>query len=319
MLKYTIRKLLSIIPKMLLISVFFFVILEALPGDPLSRTMDPVVYHEMTEAQKEAQREVLGLNDPAPVRYVRWLNDMLHGNFGRSSLDGQDIGQKLADRLPFTVEITAYALILGAIIGIIMGYIAAVRKNTALDYTCSTLSVLGISLPEFLFAQIFVIIFSMRLGWFPSGGRMPVGDDSFMARLPYMILPIAAMTVGLTAALVRYTRISMLDTMDKEYIKTARSKGLSETVVNVKHAFRTSMAPVLTTLIMRIPRLVGGSVVIETVFNYHGVGQMSMGASVAGDAPTVLIGTMVTSLLTLIASTLVDLAIAWADPRVRYE
>ena len=148
---------------------------------------------------------------------------------------------------------------------------------------------------------------------------MSVGDDSFWGRLPYMVLPIATMTVGLTAALVRYTRTSMLDTLDKDYIKTARSKGLSETKVNLKHVFRTSMAPVLTTLIMRIPRLVGGSVVVETVFNYTGVGQMSLVASNAGDAPVVLITTMATSALTLIASTLVDLAVAWVDPRVRYE
>ena len=319
MLKYTLRKLFAIIPKLLAISIIFFVILEMLPGDPLSRTIGPDVYEEMTEVQREAQREALGLNDPAPVRYFRWLGNVLQGDLGYSTLDGQSISAKLAGRLPFTIEMTAYALVIGAILGVLMGFVAAIKKNTILDYTCSTISVLGVSLPEFFFGLLFVIIFSLKLQWFPAGGRMSVGDDSFWGRLPYMVLPIATMTVGLTAALVRYTRTSMLDTLDKDYIKTARSKGLSETTVNLKHVFRTSMAPVLTTLIMRIPRLVGGSVVVETVFNYTGIGQMSLVASNAGDAPVVLITTMATSALTLLASTLVDLMVAWVDPRVRYE
>ncbi|MDD3948557.1 MAG: ABC transporter permease, partial [Anaerolineaceae bacterium] len=167
---------------------------------------------------------------------------------------------------------------------------------------------------------VFMILFSLKLGLLPSGGRLSPTDSSFWTgRLPYMILPIGTMVFGLVAALQRYTRTTMLDVMGKDYIKTARSKGLSETTVYVKHGLRNAMTPVKTLLVMRLPRLVGGSVVIEQIFAYSGVGTMSLTASLAGDLPVVLVGTLLTGAMTLIASTLVDLFTALLDPRVRFE
>ncbi|NLM76996.1 MAG: ABC transporter permease [Ruminococcaceae bacterium] len=320
MLKYTLRKLLVLIPKLLTITILLFFILELLPGDALSRTMNPMTYNELTEIQREEYREVLGLNDPAIIRYFRWLGGVLQGNLGYSTSTKQPIAEVLAARLPATMELAAYSLVISAIIGILFGFLSAVFKNSVLDYSLNTISVLGISLPEFFYGIVFMILFSLKLGLLPSGGRLSPTDSSFWTgRLPYMILPIGTMVFGLVAALQRYTRTTMLDVMGKDYIKTARSKGLSETTVYVKHGLRNAMTPVMTLLVMRLPRLVGGSVVIEQIFAYSGVGTMSLTASLAGDLPVVLVGTLLTGAMTLIASTLVDLFTALLDPRVRFE
>lgn len=317
MFKYTLRKLLTLIPKLLVISVVLFFALELLPGDALSRTMPPDQYQALSEEQKEDARDALGLNDPAVIRYFRWLNNILHGDFGYSSSTGQNIGAMLAGRLPYTIELAFYGLMLATIIGLVLGFLSAVLKNTVVDHLCTTVSVLGISLPEFFFGIVFIVLFSVKLKWFPSGGRMSVGDPSFWGRIPYMVLPVMTMAIALTAALVRYVKSSMLDVLGKEYIKTARSKGLNETTVNLKHAFRNSLIPTMTLIVMRLPRLVGGSVVIETVFNYPGIGDMAMTALSASDIPVVMITTMTTGVMVLISSTLVDIVTAMLDPRIR--
>jgi peptide/nickel transport system permease protein len=206
---------------------------------------------------------------------------------------------------------------LATIIGLVLGFLSAVLKNTVVDHLCTTVSVLGISLPEFFFGIVFIVLFSVKLKWFPSGGRMSVGDPSFWGRIPYMVLPVMTMAIALTAALVRYVKSSMLDVLGKDYIKTARSKGLNETTVNLKHAFRNSLIPTMTLIVMRLPRLVGGSVVIETVFNYPGIGDMAMTALSASDIPVVMITTMTTGVMVLISSTLVDIVTAMLDPRIR--
>lgn len=322
MLKYTARKLLALIPKLLAILLVCFLLMELLPGDALSRTMDPMTYNELSEAQKEEKREAMGLNDPAYIRFFRWLFNVLKGDLGVSSVTGEKVFDILKVTMKYSIELTAWALVLSAIIGIIAGFLTAVFKNTIVDYTIGTVSIIGISLPDFFFGLMFIIVFCLK--WktgLPSSGRMPPGnmDPTFWDRVPYMVLPIGCMTFGMVAGLQRYTRTTMLDVLNKDYIKTARSKGLNEVTVNVKHALRNSTTPVMTLLIMRIPRLVGGSVVIEQVFGYYGIGDRMLKATQASDFAVALIGTCMTGALTLLASTLVDLATALLDPRVRFE
>lgn len=322
MLKYTARKLLALIPKLLVIMLICFLFMELLPGDALSRTMDPMTYNDLTEAQREAKREEMGLNDPAPIRFFRWLFNVIRGDLGVSAVTGEPVKDILAVTMKFSMELTAWALVLSTIIGIIAGFITAVFKNTVLDYAIGTVSIIGISLPEFFFGLMFIIIFCLK--WpigLPSSGRMPPGnmDPTFWERVPYMVLPIATLVFNMVAGLQRYTRTTMLDVLNKDYIKTARSKGLNEVTVNVKHALRNSTTPVMTMLIMRIPRLVGGSVVIEQVFGYYGIGDRMLKATQAGDMAVALIGTCMTGAVTLLASTLVDLVTALLDPRVRFE
>lgn len=319
MLKYTLRKILALIPKILVISLILFVALEILPGDPLTRAIPYDLYTEMPETMREAYRESMGLNDPAYIRYFRWLWDILHGDLGYSTSTGESIGKMVAGRLPYTIELSFIAVVSATILGILLGFFAAIRKNSIVDYTATAVSVLGQSVPDFFFGVVFLILFAITLKWLPTGGRMPVGDDSLKARIPYMIMPSMTIAVGLLGAMTRNTRSCMVDVMNKDYVKTARSKGLSEAVINVKHVFRNALIPVMTMVCMRLPMVFGGSVVAEQVFNYPGMGKMILEAMDAGDIPVVMIGIMVTSLMTLIASTLVDVVTAMIDPRVRLE
>lgn len=317
MVKFTLRKLLALVPKLLVISVLLFVALECLPGDPLTRAVSPDVYAEMTDAQKDAYREAMGLNDPAYVRYFSWLGNMLKGDFGYSQSTGANIGTMLATRMPYTIELAFWGVVSATVIGLLFGFLAAINKNSTLDYACTGFSVLGISIPDFFFGILLLMLFALKLGWLPTGGRMPVGDDRLIARIPYLVMPSITLGFGLMATMTRYTRSAMLDVLNKDYIKTARSKGLSEVTVNIKHGFRNALIPVLTLICMRLPMLVGGSVVVETVFNYPGIGNMAINALNAGDIPVVMVTTMATAVVTLLASTLVDIVTAIADPRIR--
>ena len=318
-LKYTLRKLLELLPKLLVISLVLFLALELLPGDPLTRAMNPEAYKQLTDFQKEQYRESMGLNDPWPVRYVNWIWNILHGDFGYSTSTGFNIGTMLATRMPFTIELAFWGLMVANVFGIVFGYFAAIKKRSIIDYSCSIFSTIGISVPEFFFGIMFILFFALKLDWFPTGGRMPVGEHTFWDRIPYLILPALTMGINLTGALSSFTRTSMLDVLNKDYIKTAQSKGLSETTVNIKHGFRNALIPIVTTICLRIPMLVGGSAIIETVFNYPAIGTMAIDALNAKDIPVVMVTTMACAVMVLVASTLVDILTALLDPRVRLE
>ena len=316
MLKYAIKKLAALIPKMLVISIILFLGLDMLPGDTLSRMLPVEVYEQMSEHDKEEMREAMGLNAPVYVRYVNWLGNLLKGDLGYSTSTRQSIASLLGPRLPYTMELCIYGLLVATLIGLTFGFIAALFKRTFIDHFLNFVSTVWTAVPEFFVALCLLIIFSINLKWLPVGGRM---DPEGGSRIPYMILPIFSMGMHYAATLVKYVRNTMLEVMDKEYIKTARSKGLSETVVYLKHAFRNALIPVTILMCMRIPMLVGGFVVIEQVFSYAGVGQVQLNALNVGDIPVVMICLMLTGVLTMVASTLADLATAALDPRVRLE
>ncbi len=318
MLKYFAKRLLLLIPKLLIISLIVFFALQALPGDAVSRSVPPKVYQQMSETQLEALRESLGLNDPLMTQYFRWLGNMLHGDFGYSQSTGSNIGTMLAGRLPSTIELVFFALIIASVFGILFGFLAALGQNTPLDYINTTFSIVGISVPEFFFGLVFILLFSVKLGWLPSGGRMAAGHPGFFERIPYMIMPAFCLAISLMATLSRYTRSTMLDVLGKDYVKTARSKGLSERAVDIKHVFRNALTPIMVIMVMRLPMLVGGSVVIEAVFNYPGMGSMILEAVSASDMPVVMITTMVVAAVTLAASCVVDIFTALLDPRIRF-
>lgn len=319
MIKYIAKRLLQLIPKLLIISLIIFLGLQILPGDAITRTISPDVYKFMTPEQMEELREALGLNKPLYVQYFTWLKGILHGDFGYSQASGSDIASMMASRLPSTIELTFIGLIVANILGLLFGYIAALNKNTFIDYLFTALSVIGISVPEFFFGIAMIMLFSLKLKILPTGGRMAAGKPDFVDRIPYMIMPVFGIGISYIATLMRFTRSSMLDVLNKDYIKTARSKGLNETEVNVKHGFRNALIPVMTLLVFRLPILVSGTVVIENIFNYPGMGSLVLDAISAGDMPVVMITTMVISVVTLLASTLVDVLTALLDPRIRLE
>lgn len=316
--KYFLKRLLELIPKLLIITILIFAGMQLIPGDPVTYLIPPDSISKLDPAQLEAMREKLGLNANVVVRYSRWLGDILRGDFGYSLVSGASIKQMLLQRLPATFEIAAISLVLAAIFGLVFGYFSATRQNSLIDYANTVLGMIGISIPEFFFGLLGITVFSLKLGWLPSGGRMAPGKEALADRLEYMVLPCLCYVIGLIATLMRYTRGSMLDVLHKDYIKVARSKGLSEFSVNVKHGFRNAMIPVVVILVNRLPMLVGGAVVIESVFNYPGMGTMLLNAINGSDMPVVMITTLITAVCILLASLLIDVISAILDPRIRF-
>ncbi len=318
MLKYFVRRVLLLLPKVIVISLLIFFALQLLPGDPISRTLPPEEYSDMTDVQLNLLREKLGLNDPIFIQYFHWTGRMVRGDFGYSQATGADISMMLQTRLPATMEIALIALIIATVLGLLFGFIAAIKQNTWIDYFNTTLSIIGVSVPQFFFGLIAILVFSLWLGWLPTGGRMSYGESDFIQRLPYMIMPSLCLGISLIATLMRFTRSAMLDVLNREYIKTARSKGMGEISVNVKHGLRNAMIPVMVLLVFRLPILVSGTVVIENVFNYPGMGSMLIDALAASDMPVVMITTMIISIVMLLASCIVDIFTALLDPRIKF-
>lgn len=319
MLKYFTIRLLTIIPMLIVISILVFAGLEMTPGDPLNRMLSPEQAAQMDPQAKEAFREAMGLNGPIYVRYFRWISGVLKGDFGRSLISGMEVSQILKNRIPATMELALLALIVSSILGIIFGVFAAIRQNSWVDYMSAIAGIIGVSIPEFFIAIVGIQIFAIKLKWLPTGGRSVYGAKSIFEQIPNYVMPALVLGFALTAALMRYTRGSMLDVLNKDYVKTARSKGLPEWKVFIKHVFRNALMPVVLLLSFRLPLLIGGAVIIEQVFIWPGMGRAILEAISGKDYPVVLMATLLTATVVLIASFIVDLFTALLDPRVRIE
>lgn len=318
MLEYFVKRFLSMIPKLLIISVLIYFGMSLIPVDPLTIMMNPDELDGLSAEALEELREEKGLNDPVIVQYFRWIKGLARGDFGYSLTTGTPIKELLASRFPATLELCASALILAAILGIFLGSQSARHKNTIIDYGNTVLGLIGTSVPGFFFAMCFIMLFSMKLGWLPSGGRMTVGKTDFFDRIEYMILPSVCMAISMIAYLMRLTRNSMLDVMNKDYVKTARAKGSSELSIYIKHCFRNGCTPVVLCLISRISILVSGSTIIETVFNYPGMGMLLVSSITAKDMPVAMMTMFICAIMVLVTSFLGDIAIALLDPRVQF-
>lgn len=317
MLKFIIKKLLLMIPMLLVISLIVFFGLQATGIDPINFMLSPEQLSASPEVVEQL-REELGLNDPLIVQYFNWLGNMLHGDFGYSITDGTSIASTLAVRMPYTLELAGYSLVLSAIIGIGIGIISAIRQNGIIDYIGRVLAVLGQAVPQFLVGIILIQIFSIKLGIFPAANRVsPDATNSFVDAFMHLFLPVTTLTIGMVAVLMRYARNTMLDVLNSDYIKTARSKGIPEWKVYLKHGFRNAMKPVLVILMFRIPTLIGGSVVVESVFSYPGIGMTMTNAIVANDYNVVMVTTLIIAATMLVCSFMVDVLNAIMDPRVR--
>lgn len=311
MLKYILKKLLQMIPMLLLISFLVFGALQLTGIDPVSYIATP----DMAANQKNLDllRERLGLNKPFIFRYFNWIGNILRGDFGYSIAKGNSIGGILAQRLPATIELALVALLLSSVVGITIGILSAIYQNSIIDYVGRFMAVLGQAIPQFFFGIVIIQIFSIKLGWLPSSGRY----STYATPLQHFILPALTMTLSMTSVLMRYSRNNMLGVLNSDYVKTARMKGISEAKVYVKHAFRNAVRPVLVILCFRLPLLISGSVVIESVFAWPGIGSVITDAVVAGDYPVVMVTTLMVAAAILVASFLVDVLAAALDPRVR--
>ncbi len=316
MLKFILKKLAMMIPMLLVISLVVFLGLRSTGIDPITFMVPPEVISQQPELVEQL-REDLGLNDPLIVQYFNWLGDLLKGDLGLTN-KGDSIAQIIATRLPYTLELAAYAMLFSAIIGIGIGIISAIRQNGIVDYIGRVLAVLGQAVPQFLVGIVLIWIFSIKMGIFPAANRTsPDATNAFVDAFMHLFLPVSTLTIGMVAVLMRYARNTMLDVLNSDYIKTARSKGIPEWKVYIKHGFRNAMKPVLVILMFRIPTLIGGSVVIESVFSYPGIGTTMTNAITSMDYNLVLVITLIIAAVMLIASFMVDVLNALLDPRVR--
>ncbi len=317
MLKYLIKRLLMMIPMIILISLLVFIALDFTPGDAFTAQFSPETISSMTKEQLEALRESAGLNAPLLVRYFRWFGGVLRGDFGYSIQTGSSISGIIANLLPATIYLALAALVISVVFGLLFGILSAVKHNSALDYISSLFGVIGISMPEFFIGILAILIFAIQLQWFPAQGRTEIGA-TFWVNLKYILLPALSLGFALTAALTRYTRNSMLDVMNQNYVKTARAKGLSEWKVFYRHVFRNALMPVSVLICLRLPMLIGGSVVIEQVFGYAGIGSRLLTAINSNDYQLVLTIIFLLSIVSLLSSVLIDLITGLLDPRIRY-
>ena len=304
---------------MLVISFIIYLGLELTPGDAVSRMLPPDATINMKAEELEKIRESLGLNEPFLVRYFLWLGGVLQGDFGYSLASGVPIKDIVLDRLPATLELSITALILSSILGVLFGSISALKRGTVTDIIFTIFGMLAVSVPVFIFGLIALVIFALNLGWLPVGQRSLPGYDSYLDHMPHLIMPAGVLALMLTAGVMRYSRSSMLDSLNKEYIRTARSKGIPEWRVNFVHGLRVALIPIVVLIGFRLPMLIGGAVIIEQVFQWPGVGELFVFNVRSQNYPLVMMIAFFSVLAVLLASFFIDLFTAILDPRIKLE
>ncbi|MBL4721849.1 MAG: ABC transporter permease [Alphaproteobacteria bacterium] len=313
MLIYTINRILHMIPVLFVLTVVVFMFIQLLPGD----VIDTLIGDE--EAEDPATRELLmkeyGLDKPIYVQYGVWIGKVLQGDFGKSLVTRRPVALELFESIPATVYLAVVGISISMLIAIPLGAIAAVKRNSPTDYTAQIVSLIGISIPEFWFAIMCVLFFSLYLGWLPSSGYMSPFEDLGQS-LKYLILPAAAVGFRQAAYTTRLTRSSMLDEMNKEYVDTARSLGFSEKKVIYKYTLRNAMIPTITISGLQLANLLGGTVVLETIFAWPGIGQAIYLAIIDRDYPLIQAGILVLGVIVVIVNLLVDLLYRVLNPRV---
>jgi len=312
---FLIRRIAILVPMAFTISALIFFASRLSPIDPINAMVPPDMASD--SANLEQLREELGLNDHIILQYFNWLKNIATGEFGYSLQSGQKISEILALRMPATLELVLSALILSTLLALTLGLFAGAKKGGIADKLSRVLGVIGIAIPDFFIGLVLLNIFAFRIEWLPTGNRVAPGQVTLWDRLPNLILPVATLTIAMLAVLIRYTRNSVLDTLNRDFVKTARSKGVPEWRVLYSHVFRNSLGPVMVLLAFRLPLLVGGSILVETVFQWPGIGTTIIAAVTASDYPVIMVVSMIIAMIILVASFLVDVIKSILDPRVR--
>lgn len=320
MLSYIIRRLLIAIPVLFGITIIGFGALAAAPGDALAARVSPEILAQMSRAQIAAERHALGLDLPLPLQYVRWLGGVIHGNFGYSTATGQPILQEVLPRIGPTLLLMSCALLITVFVGIPAGAIAAVRQYSTFDYALAGFSFGTAAVPTFVLGLLGVYVFGVYSHLLPTSGMLTLGEPFSLSDLvAHLVLPASILGLANAAPLVRYTRTSMLDVLAREYMTTARSKGLEPYTVLVRHGLRTALIPLITVVGLLLPELVAGAVITEQIFAWPGMGSLSVVAAQDRD-PALMMGVvLVIAVGVLLSNLLADIAYAIADPRVRLD
>jgi peptide/nickel transport system permease protein len=332
MFQYILRRLIQLIPVLLGVTLFAYSLL-LLTGDPVGA----MAGEHATPETREIIREQLGLNDPLPVQYGRFLMRLAQGDLGRSIMSRSPVASELKLFLPATIELALSAMIVAILVGVPMGVLAGYKHNSFIDLSTTIGALVGVSMPIFWLALMLLWVFGLKLGWFPTNGRLSTGIelervtnfyilDSIITgnsraladALHHLVLPALALSTIPTAFIARITRSSMLDVLGEDYVRTARSKGLREQTVVFRHALKNAMLPVVTVIGLQTGFLLAGAILTETVFAWPGMGRWVVNAIVARNFPVVQAAVLVFASIFVFVNLLVDVSYAWFDPRIRY-
>ncbi len=335
MLNYTIRRLAIAVPTLLIIALAIFLLLELAPGDPMANvplTVPPEV--------KEKMREALGLGQPGYIRFGKWILQFLwveplnwiDGWAGTAFAEGQQriiswqtrspVMDIVAQRIPQTLWVVGLAYVVGVLIALPIGIYSAYRQYSVFDQAGTFVSMIGYSVPPFFSGVLVIVIFSVKLGWFPSiydTTHVVTDWASFKVQLRQMIMPVMVLALQTTAQISRFMRASMLDNLNQDYVRTARAKGLSESTVVMVHVLRNSMIPVITVIALGVPGIFGGAIITEQVFKVNGIGQLLITAIQANDLPMVQTLTFIFAVLIVVFNLIADILYGILDPRIRYD
>ena len=321
--EYIIKRLFQMIPTIIVITLVVFAMMQAIPGDPIITLLGDAY----DEEDAEKLREEYGLNKPIHLQYLRWVSKLVRGDWGESILSGREILNDVLIRLPVTIELIIVAMIVALIIAIPAGIIAAMRQNTWGDYTAMSTAMIGISIPDFFLGVLLLLLFSISMnGFLPSSGWVylpgtcpsAICEASLWGNLKHVTMPAIALGVGRAAILTRLLRASMLEIIRMEYVTTARAKGLGERLVILKHALKNALIPTVTIMGLQIGFLIGGAIVVETLFAIPGLGTYGINAIVARDYQQVQGFILLVAVSFVMINFLVDLVYSFLDPRIRY-
>lgn len=313
---FLVRRLLQSLVLLVVVSMIGFAILHLAPGGPLSQF---AAGGDMTQADLDRLTEQLGLNRPLPVQYAEWLWRMLNGDWGLSYRDHQPVTHIIASHLGATLELMLSSTLLAMILGAWIGILGAIRRYSLFDSLATIGAMIALSIPTFWFGLVIIYVFSVWLGWLPSGNRFTIGDGSFLNRLHHLIGPCIVLALVSTAVWSRYMRSSMLEVINQDYVRTARAKGVPERQILLRHALRNALLPMITITGLHVPTLLSGALVTETVFTWPGMGRLFLDSISYRDYPTVMGILMFSAVLVLLGSLIADLLYGLADPRIEMD
>lgn len=312
MYSYISRRILITIPTLILVSIFIFTLQKLLPGDPIlvlaGEERDPEVIAFL--------REKYHLNDPIPIQYFHWISGVLQGDFGISLRTNQPVLELIKQKLPVTIQLAVMAMIIAMLIGIPAGILSAVKKGTMIDYVANIVALSGLSIPNFWLGIMLILLVSVNLGWLPASGYQPLFEDPIKS-LETMIMPAFVLGTALAATLMRHTRSAMLSVLKADYVRTARAKGLFESVVVIKHAFRNALLPIVTLSALLFGELLAGAVLTEQIFTIPGFGKLIVDAVFNRDYAVVQGVVLCTAVGFIFMNLLADIAYLFLNPRMR--
>lgn len=311
---YIIKRLLLLIPIIIIVAVIAFFITNLMPGDPIR----VILGNMATEAEVARVEKSLGLDQPLIMRFFSWFTSIIKGDFGQSLYLNAPVSQVLLERLEPTFLIAVLAEILGVIFGLLLGITAAVNHQKILDQVSISFSLFGISIPSFWLALMLMFVFSVKLGIFPVSGYQPLAEAGF-GTLKYIALPALTLAFMQAGLIARMTRSAMLDTLKSDYIRTAKSKGLSLKTIILKHALKNSMMPVITVIGHNFAVLLGGTWIVETIFVIPGTGFMAVNAIMRRDIPVIQAAIIFVAVIYVLLNLAVDISYAFLNPKIRYQ